>query len=295
MDNIEGEYNNWKYKILKGNDRLPIKMEVLPDFEIKPPDELCKYYSFNDYNLDSLNGRYFYGSHPYDLNDPFDFNKNLIQLNSSIQNELYQFYFSQFGILSMTESETDPLMWSHYCSHRGFVVKYLINKIPNYFFGPFPINYIEKYVPIISSNLLLTLLIASNIKYKEHWSKEKEWRFLLYSPKRMKLPKHIQSQLKDRCTRRRYFYYSDNLSIKEVILGYKLLLNDNVKLKIDQNKGFTLLTRDCLLIKFLNLLYSQKIKTYIVDVHPTSYSEFIKKEISINPVRNNKFILEFID
>jgi len=288
-------YNNWKYELKIGSQDNPVEMTVIPDYKVNPPKELCKYYKFEEYNIKSLEGRYFYGSHPYDLNDPFDLNKDLLQLNPETQNEFFQIIFSQFGILSMTESEIDPLMWSHYTSHKGFVVKYLINAIPEYFFGPFPINYIEKFVPIKSNNLLLTLLIASNIKYKEHWGKENEWRFLLYKTKRMNLPKHIQLQLQDRCSRKRYFPYHDNFSIKEVTLGYKLLLNDKVKLKYDKPNIKELLIKDNLLIRFFKFLQENKIKTYIVDINPNQYSEFIKKEISINSTSKRKFTLQYID
>jgi len=289
------DYNNWKYNIKISNQSNPVEMTVLPDCKISYPQELCKYYKFEDYNIKSLEERYFYGSHPFDLNDPFDLNKNLLQLDPKIQNEFFQIIFSQFGILSMTESDKDPLMWSHYTSHRGFVVKYSINTIPKYFFGPFPINYVEKYVPIESDNLLLTLLISSNIKYKEHWGKENEWRFLLFSPKRMRLPKHIQVQLKDRCSRRRYFHYNDNFSIKEVTLGYKLLLNEKVRFENDKPNGLDLLIKDSLLIRFLKFLQKEKIKTYIADINPNQYSKFIKKEISITNFGRSRFNLQYID
>jgi hypothetical protein len=296
-ETTEGEYNKWKYKILYLDNGFPFKIEIQPALEISPPKELCKYFSFENYNVEALACKYFYGSHPSDLNDPFDLNKNMLNLDIQSTNSIYQFIFSYFGILSMTESDTDPLMWSHYSSHKGFVIKYSIDKIPDNFFGPFPINYIEDFEPILTNNLFLKFLIASNIKYKGYWSAENEWRFLLYSPTRIRLPKYFSDLLdyKDRSYKPRYFDYSDYFSIKEAILGFKLLLNDKVKFQYDQNIGIDVMTKDNLLIKFLNLLYKEKIRTYIVDIHPTKYPEFVKREISINIVRKNKFILKFID
>jgi len=260
------------------------------------PKELCKYYALNTNNLKAILNKYFYGSHPFDLNDPFDVNKNMLNLDSTNLDEYYHFIFSHIGILSLTVSDIDPLMWSHYCSHNGFVVKYSLDKIPSNFLGPFPINYINSYKPINQNDPFLRLLIASNIKYKRFWESENEWRFLLYSSVLMKLPKIFQNQLlsKNRSRKSRFFSYNNYFSIKEVILGYKLLLNENVKLKIIQNVGFDISTNDCVIQRFLNFLYKKRIRTFIVDIHPTSYPFFMKKEIIIMPTRKNKFTLEFI-
>jgi hypothetical protein len=197
----------------------------------------------------------------------------------------------------MTESEVDPLMWSHYTSHKGFVVKYAIDKIPENFLGPFPINYIDDYETFNQKETFLRFLIASNIKYKKHWESEKEWRFLLSSPTGMKLPKFLQNKLlkKDQSKFPRFFSYSNYFSIKEVILGYKLFLNEKVKLKCNQGIGFEVTSNDCQLVKFLCLLNRKKFNTFMLDLHPLNYSEFITKKVSVNQIRRNKFALNFIE
>lgn len=291
---IKAVYQQWEYIIDWINKEFPVKLNIQPPFEITTPRELCKYFSFESYNIEALIGKYFYGSHPFELNDPFDLNKNMLGLNPELTNDVYQFIFSNFGILSMTESENNTLMWSHYCSHNGFVVKYALNIIPNHFFGPFPINYIEKYEPITAENLFLKVFIASNIKFRDFWANENEWRFLLFSPTRMKLPIIFQNLISDKSDQPRFFNYSDYFSITDITLGYKLLLNENVTLKLDFNKGLTVITEDKQLIKLLNFLYYDKIRTYILDIHPTIYPEFQRKEITIIPLETNKYFLEYV-
>lgn len=293
MKELKIEYKNWVYKVIENGGESPIKFEILPDKPLNTPKELCKYFDFKEYNVDLINGKYFYGSHPFELNDPFDLNKNMLQFDPKIQNELYEVFFSQFGVLSMTENELDPLMWSHYGSHRGFVLKFILNKTPKNFYGPFPINYIDEFIPIETDNKLLALLVASNIKFKEFWKNENEWRFLLFSPKMMKLPSHIQKQLKIKPTKKRYFYYKNDFSIKEIVIGYKFILNKAIKLLKYNSDIMEFTTCDEPIIRFLNIIYNSNIRTYIINLHPTEYSTFIKQEISINPIGKTRFIFKF--
>lgn len=239
-NSVQGTYNKWTYKYFPDRNKIPTEIEITPDINLQKPKELCKYYTFNAKNVLALSNKYFYGSHPFDLNDPFDVNKNMLTLDPTIINFAYQILFSYFGILSMTISEIDPLMWSHYCSHRGFVVKYTIDKIPPNFLGPFPINYIDNYEPIDHNDPFLQFLIASNIKFKKFWESENEWRFLLLSPVLLKLPKIFQNQLqvKDRSKKSRFFSYKNYFSIKEVILGYKLLLDEIITWKKSKTLAF---------------------------------------------------------
>jgi hypothetical protein len=287
------EYKKWIYKVKENRAKNSIKLEILPDIQLNTPIELCKYFDFKDYNVDLITGKYFYGSHPFDLNDPFDLNKNMLKLDSKIMNELYEVYFSRFGILSMTENDLDPLMWSHYGSHRGFVIKYKINKILINFFGPFPINYIDDFDPIESENKLLTLLVASNIKFKEFWQNEKEWRFILFSPNMMKLPNFIQKKLNINRTRKRYFKYRNDFSIKEIIMGYKLILNDRVRILKYDSEIMELTTKDDLIIRFLSTIHKSEINTYLINLHPSEYSRFIKQKVLIKPIGRCKFIFNF--
>ena len=293
MKEYKIDYKNWVYKVIVNGGENPIKLEILPDRPKNTPTELCKYFDLKEHNIDLIDGKYFYGSHPFELNDPFDLNKNMLQFDPKIQNELYEVFFSKLGILSMTENELDPLMWSHYGSHRGFVIKYILNKTPENFFGPFPINYIDDFVPIETENKLLALLVASNIKFKKFWKNENEWRFLLHSPKMMKLPSHIQKQLKINCSKNRYFYYKNDFSIKEVVIGYKFILNRDIRLLKYNSDIMEFTTRDQLTIRFLYILFHSNIKTYIINLHPTEYCKFIKQEVLINPIGKTRFIFKF--
>lgn len=287
----ETSYNNWYYSYINNNG-IPTNLRVTPDFEISQPRELCKYFAFQDYNIEATVNNYFYGSHPIELNDPFDINKDLI----SFQQDYYNFLFSYLGILSMTENDLDPLMWSHYCSHKGFVVRYSIKNIPKNFNGPFPINYIDDFKTIECQDQFLKLFIASTIKYKKHWQQEKEWRFILYSHDRLKLPKVLQDKLSEnvKTDNPRYFYYKNDFQITEVILGYKLFINNDVNILNINNYGFDINTTNEQVNRFLSYLHNEHIKTSVVDIHPNIYSQFIKKQVLLEKSDEISFKIRFI-
>lgn len=290
-----GIFNDWKYYYSRIDKDIPI-IEITPDKETAVPRQLCKYYSFTAYNVKALANKYFYGSHPFDLNDPFDVNRNMLSIDREILNDVYNLLFSQLGILSMTISDVDPLMWSYYTSHFGYAVNYSINKIPKNFLGPFPINYIDDFKLSEKYSPHLQLIIACNIKFKKYWSHENEWRFILCSSDLMKLPKIFQNKLdaKNRNRKCRYFKYSGFFSVSEVILGYKLILNERNKIASNVNTGIELSTKDKLLNKFLHLLYNKNYKVSILDIDPDKYPNFTKKRVEIIPEKNNTFFLKFL-
>ncbi|PSU67299.1 hypothetical protein C9J22_20020 [Photobacterium phosphoreum] len=64
------------------------------------------------------------------LNDPFEFFPSELILSDSLsdmytQEELDDFVFSKYGVISFTETRDNLLMWSHYGdNHKGFAVEF---------------------------------------------------------------------------------------------------------------------------------------------------------------------------
>jgi hypothetical protein len=301
---VRDKYHNWIYQYDKiEGDPIPKGVIVLPNVKKSIPKTLCKYYPIAKHNIQALRNKYFYGSHPDQLNDPFDTNYKMLQLNKD-ELFIYNVLFSFYGILSMTESDTDPLMWSHYCSHNGFAVNYSLNKIPKNFLGPFPINYINDFEPINNEDLYLKIIIGANIKFRQFWESENEWRFLLLSSHAMKLPKYLQCQLPSntRSRKSRYFYYSDNFSIEEIVLGYKLFRNDYVTIKKDKVKkedGFEFKlkvnTNENELFNLLNLIRINEYNTSLIDLNPNDHKKFIKRGAIIEPCKRNSYKLTYLN
>jgi hypothetical protein len=50
----------------------PMKFQIIPPFTVNKPTELYKFYRVNSYSIDAVTKGYFYASHPFELNDPFD-------------------------------------------------------------------------------------------------------------------------------------------------------------------------------------------------------------------------------
>ena len=238
-----------------------------------PPENIFKYYSLNSNNVDALINGYFFASHSLGLNDVFDSSSYI--LNSSVVFPLeyfYKFYklvskkgvlskdekdeikqihgrgnkhemikllwdltASTFGVISMSASDNNNLMWPHYTFEKGFQLEFntikirksIISKldINDECVGFFPVNYVKKLKMLdVShfSNIKIPFLYATNIKNK-NWKYEEEWRFLV-SRKDMELPKdkvgfdylkhmHNLNKLVNR-----YFYYEKKL-VKSITLG----------------------------------------------------------------------------
>jgi hypothetical protein len=131
------------------------------------PENVFKFFSLNEQNVNSLINSYLYAAHPHDLNDyldssPFflyvtkpldyEFYENFFGFLYKDKNELKKFYehdisqtqlckeyISQYwqtstnilGIISTTAKENNPLMWPHYTNEKGFQVKFNVEKLEN--------------------------------------------------------------------------------------------------------------------------------------------------------------------
>lgn len=185
------------------------------DLPVKPPS-LFKYYSLSDYNYDALLNQYVYASHPFYLNDLLDCSENLLRWDSiedakALFGNLYAqieelpkediseialkgyigVRFNECGILSLTSSPTNPMLWALYTGNKGVCVEFDYNKFPFKKIGPFPINYVKESdfnvdkfpLSIGEFGESLSIFILSNIK-STYWKVEDEWRLLILSPLR---------------------------------------------------------------------------------------------------------------
>lgn len=186
--------------------------------QISAPKYLYKYFSLNDFSIDSLENDYIYLSNPKDFNDPFDCNRNLI---TEQRKELMDWQYverlndiSDIGITCFSENGMDPLLWGHYTqSYRGFCLKLnvesLINdqndsiKLKKVIYSQTP-EAISQEHPF--SDFYQYLLKLNNWKY------EQEWRLLFKKP----------SATENR-------FYIDRNCIEEISVGYKIMDNSNEK------------------------------------------------------------------
>jgi hypothetical protein len=179
---------------------------------------LFKYFTLNEFSIDSLENNYVYLSNPKDFNDPFDCNRNLI---IEKQKEIKDWEYieslndiSEIGICSFSENGMEPLLWSHYAnSYHGFCLKfkpeYLIQKNLE-LVKLKKVIYSEK--PKSISEKLNFAKYYQYILKLENWSYEKECRLLFTNP----------SVVENK------YFYNEN-AIEEISVGYKFMEPRNEK------------------------------------------------------------------
>ncbi|MBI1223207.1 MAG: DUF2971 domain-containing protein [Bacteroidetes bacterium] len=216
--------NRWQFSYQEDTGYSIIPSE--PELQ-KLPETLFKYYSVSDNSLSALTEFYLYGSHPEQLNDPLDCSYELLKFDNasfiynlmnhgnfsnpdypmhqiemeiecqknnqyshfikSAKNLFKDLIFEKLGILSLTSSVKNELMWSYYSNHAGFCLEYDYYQFGLNAHGPFPINYSDDFSPISVNNNYTSVLYMTTLKTKS-WKHEKEWRFLLESEQLMELP-----------------------------------------------------------------------------------------------------------
>lgn len=296
----EKKINNWEYHIsysTQNEKKIPI-LKIKPDKEIIKPTTLSKYYALNNNNVLAFINQQFYVSQPDDLNDLFDFYLDLIDFSNhefshiemlftdgqerdnarqefqsnkhlfleKVRNSLYRIWISTFGILCMTEDKVNDLMWAHYTNNRGFLIEFDYDKFGSNYFGPYPINYIEKLEKLdfckFENNL--GFFMASLLK-KLVWEYEKEFRFFC-------LPE-IKNNFKvsGRFSNAEFnFDLQDRLvnyprsAIKKVLLGFHFY-SENITTSIGQYEYFLNFRSENSLLKIalLNKIIQEKIPTEV--------------------------------
>jgi len=213
--------------------------KFINDFKIKCPinyfpTSLNKYYRISKNNVKALTNTYIYVNHPMQYNDPYDSARQFTYYNTD--NEAFSKFnlmFVNMGLISMSESDINMLMWAHYSNHDGFLINFNMDRIKDKFKFIFPMHY-TNYLPDMRSyeNDNTKFMISTNLKSSE-WSYEKEWR-LYYSPGPMILPETNQSliEMNEDCFFKanrepidRKFDYEIN-DINFISLGYKFIIGE---------------------------------------------------------------------
>lgn len=200
------KYIYWEY----GYDNKTGDFILIPDVNINKPKTFFKYYALTKNSVDALTNLYVYASHPEQLNDPFDCDKDLAIIKDmdvakaiwgelfdraraifDMENDILQYttdcfstlMFTKYGILSLTDSCENTIMWSCYAQNKGFCLEFDVEQFPFKYKGPFPIHYVDKIDQASTENYNVQelLLIQSNVK-KDCWKYENEWRLMLIPP-----------------------------------------------------------------------------------------------------------------
>lgn len=305
------ESYNWKY-IDETEADAPI-FKIIPSEYCKKenPTNLYKYYSLNDNAIDALEHSYLYAPHPGQLNDTFDCDEELVDLNNIetidyLKNHLWKSeinsfklsafklsFYQWFGIISMTDDIKNILMWAYYSNHKGFALEFNFNKInfDNRFHGPFQVNYQSKIKPIIVNNdtgAFLPFLYQSNIKH-EIWKHESEWRFLAHKKQTMTMPGWENfSGIENR-----KFYFEKGY-LQSITLGSGFLSSNDFNLEercIEFKKSDHIFKKK----RIVNLIIDMKIKAYIIC--PPFLSNYLRNESkkSVNQDLNFSLTRYFIE
>lgn len=206
MDYIE--YNNFYY----GYDDFTKIFDIKPKKEYQIPRTFYKYYSLNEYSIESLSDLYIFATHPNLFNDPFDCNENLIKFSSwdvakrfllpILETDVEKLFptlesanqfckrafkailYKKLGLLSLSVRNDDYRMWSLYAKNNGFCIEFDVSKFPFPHFGPFPINYVNRInhpITIDEFGGERAMLVQANVK-NSWWEQENEWRLYIPAP-----------------------------------------------------------------------------------------------------------------
>lgn len=182
------------------------------------PDSLNKYYCISKNNVEALAANYIYVNHPMQFNDPYD-SVRQFTYDDSDEEGFYKFnlMFVNIGLISMSESDINMLMWAHYSNHDGFLINFKMVRLKDKFQFIFPMHYTD-YLPDMREYQKdhMKFMISTNLKSLE-WSYEKEWR-LYYSPGPMILPEINKSFIE----MNEEWFFKTNRKPKERKVNYKL-------------------------------------------------------------------------
>jgi hypothetical protein len=324
---IEHIYNRYKYQFYEDASTEKELFKIISEKHSSIPDSFYKYYGINYFTVDSLINHYLYASHPWEFNDPFDCNRNLISLeNASLddildlnngiypQDEINRYYksndpndkkmlediyskllffilYMRIGLFSLTTKNDSMEMWAYYAQHKGFALKFNLNYLPQNFMGPFPINYSDKFEKLEYTKFKKSSLIyQSNIKAK-CWEDESEWRLLFYDQeKKLKVP-FIDTPN----AHNRKFYYN-LIALTEVILGFKFFdLNEYDYTKSTaQDQIVKLRTNVKYKRKILRYILSQDYKIFMINYKKESSSDLVNKPITIEMISTNKYRIKYV-
>lgn len=254
------------------------------------PKSLSKYFSVKKENIEAFINKEIYVNSPDQFNDIFDtlylsipvlpehsdqYRKLLnnvglhfdekrflseIRYRHRLRNTLFGLWIGKLGIVCMTPSAIDDLMWAHYTNNEGYCVVYSVSELPKNFGTPLKVEYMSPTE--MESQLGKSLwedLYANTLMKKSVWSYENEYRFLVspfakpnffisgpFSNESYDIPKETRLQKFDlSCIEKVvlgfYFFppennsdenmqfYGEDASLKQRFLDY--LIAENIKLE----------------------------------------------------------------
>lgn len=201
---IQIEHNNRLYK----NNRGKLEITHSDGRHFRTPEILYKYYALNNNSVDAFTNHYLYASHPLELNDRFDCSPFLISFENpddelillkeinpatkatieelqldgfgGYHDEIVEYYYKRWGIISFSPVNDETLMWSHYAKNDGFCIKLRTSKLPNEWIGPYPIDYPRSREACkIKYEHASIIPLLQCFQKNSHWSYEKELRYLV--------------------------------------------------------------------------------------------------------------------
>ncbi|WP_311322576.1 DUF2971 domain-containing protein [Capnocytophaga leadbetteri] len=259
------------YKMYKYKDFIYRANEIIVPEKIIEPKRLFKYYGCENYHYESFINTYLYASHPCKFNDSIDSSylflnfKNITKEEydklwdevkwedeennpnyyvdklkdfEHIRQRYYIFKTKRIGLVSLTSSPLNILMWAHYSSEKGFAIELDTQKLKDNIksrnedierFSLTPIQYVKKLeaIDVLAKDFYQTdipLSYISNIK-RDVWKYENEWRLRIYKEV-MEVPiKDFFPTLKNIEGKNRSIHYPKD-AIKAVFLG-KYFANGN--------------------------------------------------------------------
>jgi hypothetical protein len=301
------------------------KFSIIPPRNVRKskPKTLFKYYPLNEKSINALVEFNIYASNPIQLNDPYDICPSLIKFDNEesirnifkplkrdkeienilnkdpykLKNEaswhfLLQLY-SKIGILCLSESPNNMLMWGYYNKHKGFCIEYDYNQFDFEYLGPFQMNYRDKFTPIsINNGADMCFLYSCNLKSKV-WSHEKEWRLFPIKANMEIKEEYYCRQLEG--TNNRLFKIGKD-SIKKIIIGHNFFDDmdiknhrENGKINVKLRKGEELRNKiiDWIIINNINCeIVFSKIDSFKLVSLPIEIERINEFELNIE-VNNN--------
>ena len=301
MNPIEFKQAGWIYRVhLK--ESFDYDFEVIDPNNTAKPRYLYKHFALTEYSIDSLAKNYLYASHPLQLNDPYDCNRFIFDLQSTPLSVFQNFFgnpeirdqnlpiqdlylnhrqklidlfldgfwhimYSKCGIVSMSDLPTNIQMWAYYSKLDGFQIKLDTQKIPTNFKGPLKVRYsaVISKIPIERDFFLPVLYQITN--KENNWDHESEWRYLVIGPDEMEVPYSLFENVQKSPHNRKFPY--DISALKEITLGCYFFQQDDYD-EIGKNHMLIDLSNS----SSQNTILKIKLLNYIAQ-HPDIDSKFI--------------------
>jgi len=264
------------------------KMDI--ESPLTKPLTLVKYFPLSKHSVDAFENHYLYGSHPIELNDPFD------SLRWAFGQDLtnWLFLFQKLGIISFCHpvNSLNLLMWAHYSNHQGFTIEFDPNKFQFHHHGPFPMNYLPRIPKDFQfENDLIRNFFYLTLKY-EKWDYEKEWRVYPESEELLKCPKIKESDYPEFRFSDRKFSYDPSI-VKAVTLGYRFTFDEcNI---FDKDNGIICInTSNPLKGSIINTCLENKYLVFLIDSKPGFEFSLEKKPVEISKISELEYRFNFL-